>query len=504
MDIPPKVLVKLLLPLTPLILKTALLNTLHLSANSSKQDARTEVTIAIIRKIASVSRPLSFTQRLSLRDAGIKGPLWISKVTCPAPLETDVLECLLSAIKELGDGTETFITPTIAAVEAEWTGHRGGVDKKQPRPDLSEADQYKSLMKEATSPVTILSMHGGAYFLMDPATHRNTNSQLAKMTGGRCLSLRYRLAPQHPFPAQLLDAFVSYLYLLSPPPGSFHEAVPASTIIFSGDSAGGNLAFALSLLITTLIRTGHTTVSFHGKDVPLEPPGGVAGNSPWLDISHALPSIYSYARYDYLSPPPSAPQPPACSLWPTSPPRAEIYCNANILSHPLVSPLVATPKQWSNHPPAFMITGFEMLTDSILVTSRRMSQSGTYVEMIGYEGMPHTFCQVFPGTPASRDCFKRWADFCVAAVNGKLAGRNSSAHWMRGRSNPPAFNEISFDKISELSDEDVDKMMMEMKQKTVEREYKEVKAWEEGQMKTKTGSGSSDDASATVESRAKL
>ena len=504
MDIPPKVLVKLLLPLTPLILKTVLLNTLHLSANSSKQDARTEVTIAIIRKIASVSRPLSFTQKLSLRDPGIRGPLWISKVTCPAPIETDVLDLLLGAIKELGDGTETFTIPKIAAVEGEWTGHRGCVDKNAARPNLSEADQYKSLMNETTSPATILYFHGGAYFLMDPASHRNTTSHLAKLTGGCCFSVRYRLAPQHPFPAQLLDALVSYLYLLSPPPGSYHEPVPASSIIFSGDSAGGNLAFALSLLITTLIRSGHTTISFHGKAVPLQPPGGVAGNSPWLDVSHALPSIYSYAQYDYLSPPPSAPQPPACSLWPTLPPRAEIYCNANIISHPLVSPLAATPEQWSNHPPAFMVTGYEMLTDSILVTSRRMDQSSTYVDLIAYEGMPHTFCQVFPGTPASKDCFKRWADFCVDAVNGKLVGKKSSASWMTGRSNPPAFTEISFDKLSELGDKDVDKMMLEMKQKIVERDNKEVKAWEEGQLQKKTGSGSSDEASAMVESRAKL
>ncbi len=505
MDISPRVLAKLLLPLTPLILKTALLNALHLSANSSEQDTRTEVTITIIRKIASVSRPLSFTQRLSLRDGGIKGPLWVSKVICFAPPESDVLSFLLGAIKELGDGTETFTTPSIAPVEAEWTGYRAGVDKKAPRPSLSEADQYKSLMRETTAPATILYFHGGAYFLMDPASHRNTTSHLAKLTGGRCLSVRYRLAPQHPFPAQLLDAFISYLYLLSPPPGSYHEPVPASSIVFSGDSAGGNLAFALSLLITTLIRTGQTTIPFHGKDVALQPPAGVAGNSPWLDVSHSLPSIYSYAQYDYLSPPASAPQPPSCSLWPTTPPRAEIFCNANILSHPLVSPLAAHPDQWTSHPPSFMITGYEMLTDSILVTSRRLFQSNTYVEVRGYEGMPHTFGLVFPTTAASRDCFKRWADFCVDAVNGKLAGVMSSAHWMKARSNPPSFKEVSFDRISELSDEDVNRMMVEMKQKIVDRERKEVKAWEEGQSKnTKADGSSSDEASAMVESRAKL
>ena len=47
--------------------------------------------------------------------------------------------------------------------------------------------------------------------------------------------MRYRLAPQHPFPSALLDALVSYFTLLYPPPGSIHEAVPASDIVFGGD-----------------------------------------------------------------------------------------------------------------------------------------------------------------------------------------------------------------------------------------------------------------------------
>ena len=71
-------------------------------------------------------------------------------------------------------------------------------------------------MKECKSPVTVLYFHGGAYYLLDPSTHRPTTKKLAKLTGGRCYSVRYRLAPQNPFPAALLDALVSYLTLLYP------------------------------------------------------------------------------------------------------------------------------------------------------------------------------------------------------------------------------------------------------------------------------------------------
>ena len=73
--------------------------------------------------------------------------------------------------------------------------------------------------------------------------------------------------PQTQFPGQLLDAFVAYLYLLSPPEGAFHKPVPASNIVFAGDSAGGNLSFSLLLCLLTLNNMGIETVRFHGKDV---------------------------------------------------------------------------------------------------------------------------------------------------------------------------------------------------------------------------------------------
>jgi len=81
----------------------------------------------------------------------------------------------------------------------------------------------------------IFYLHGGGFYLCDPATHRLTTKKLAKLTGGRCYSVRYRLAPQHPFPAALLDLLVSYLTLLYPPPGAFHEAVRPETLALAGD-----------------------------------------------------------------------------------------------------------------------------------------------------------------------------------------------------------------------------------------------------------------------------
>ena len=70
---------------------------------------------------------------------------------------------------------------------------------------------------------------------MDPATHRPLTKLIAKLTGGRVYSVRYRLAPQNPFPSALLDALVSYFTLLYPPPGAVHDAVASENIVFGGD-----------------------------------------------------------------------------------------------------------------------------------------------------------------------------------------------------------------------------------------------------------------------------
>ena len=74
---------------------------------------------------------MSRQQGLSLRDPGIKGPLWISKQTFPAPDESsdsDVLDALEVAIHALAadESEKAFTRPAIGPVEIEWTGHRSG------------------------------------------------------------------------------------------------------------------------------------------------------------------------------------------------------------------------------------------------------------------------------------------------------------------------------------------------------------------------------------------
>jgi acetyl esterase/lipase len=489
--------VRLIWQLTPVAIKTAVLSVLRLSHNTGKQDIRTEVTVAIIRKLTSVPRPLASVQRYLGRDPGITGPIWISKVAFQVPPESDVLDVLVQAIKDLGDGSEHFTLPAIVPVEAEWTGSRRGVSKNAPRPNLSEEEHYQNLLNENPSDTTILYFHGGAYCLMDPASHRITTGRLSKRTNGRVLSVRYRLAPQHPFPAALLDAFIAYLSLLSPPPGSHHGPIPASSIVFAGDSAGGGLSTALLLLLLHLQRSGTTHLTYHGRRVALSPPAGIATNSPWLDVTHSLPSVQHNARYDYLQGldpdlPSTHTGPPPDEIWPTSPPRAEIYCEASMLTHPLVSPNAAGVELWAGTPPVWMVCGEELLMDNATAAARTIWRAGGRVEFVGYEGMPHCFAMVF----GNEDCFARWGAFCVDVTVGEDAAgkgaRRETGTWVRtlrrkGTGTGAGYEtyEVGLGEICGMAKGEVLGRMRAAKKKVVVREEELVRKWEGEQRRAK-------------------
>lgn len=87
--------------------------------------------------------------------------------------------------------------------------------------------------------VVMLYLHGGAFCLGSPRTHRSITTRLARDGGMTVHVPQYRLAPEHPHPAPLLDALACYEALL-------RQGLPAGRIVLAGDSAGGALALQLA------------------------------------------------------------------------------------------------------------------------------------------------------------------------------------------------------------------------------------------------------------------
>ncbi|AOZ08723.1 flavin-containing monooxygenase [Cupriavidus malaysiensis] len=94
----------------------------------------------------------------------------------------------------------------------------------------------------AASAGAILYLHGGAFCLGSPATHRSITTRLAAAAGMPVWVPDYRLAPEHPHPAALEDALTSYAALRA-------AGHAPGQIVIAGDSAGGALALALALAL---------------------------------------------------------------------------------------------------------------------------------------------------------------------------------------------------------------------------------------------------------------
>jgi acetyl esterase/lipase len=116
--------------------------------------------------------------------------------------------------------------------------------------------------RDGASPMIFLHLHGGGYVMGDPAGSRGFTVPLAVATGGRVLSVDYRLAPEHPFPAAVEDALAVYTGLLA-------SGVDPRTLAVGGESAGGGLALAMLL-------------AARGAGLPM--PACAVVMSPWTNL----------------------------------------------------------------------------------------------------------------------------------------------------------------------------------------------------------------------------
>ena len=109
----------------------------------------------------------------------------------------------------------------------------------------------------------ILYFHGGGYVIGSAQSSLPLAAEFAQRTGARVISVDYRLAPEHPFPAAVDDARVAYEELLS-------QGVAPGRIAFAGESAGGGLAVAAALAL---------------RDAAVTLPTSILAMSPWADLT---------------------------------------------------------------------------------------------------------------------------------------------------------------------------------------------------------------------------
>src|SRR5207244_4659267 len=115
----------------------------------------------------------------------------------------------------------------------------------------------------------VLYCHGGVYVMGDAFLAADLASQVGRRTDAKVISVDYRLAPEHPYPAAVDDALAAYHALL-------HNDVAPSDIVFAGESAGGGLAVA-------------TLVNARDHGLPL--PAAAYVMSPYAALTLAGPTM---------------------------------------------------------------------------------------------------------------------------------------------------------------------------------------------------------------------
>jgi acetyl esterase/lipase len=120
--------------------------------------------------------------------------------------------------------------------------------------------------------------HGGVYVLGDAFLSADLASQVGRRTSAKVISVDYRLAPEHPYPAAVDDALATYEALLN-------SGTAASDIAFAGESAGGGLAIA-------------TMVNARNHGLPL--PAAAFVMSPYVDLTLAGATMETKREADPL------------------------------------------------------------------------------------------------------------------------------------------------------------------------------------------------------------
>ena len=124
----------------------------------------------------------------------------------------------------------------------------------------------------------VLYFHGGVYVIGDAVLAAELASQVGRRTQAKVISVDYRLAPEHPYPAAVDDALAAYQALLD-------DGIAPSDIVFAGESAGGGLAVA-------------TLVNARDHGLPL--PAAAFVMSPYADLTLAGTTIDTKREVDPL------------------------------------------------------------------------------------------------------------------------------------------------------------------------------------------------------------
>ncbi|MDX6418185.1 MAG: epsilon-lactone hydrolase [Trebonia sp.] len=206
----------------------------------------------------------------------------------------------------------------------------------------------------------VLYFHGGVYVLGDASGAADLASQVGRRTRAKVISVDYRLAPEHPYPAAVDDALAAYEALL-------HNGTAPSDIAFAGESAGGGLAVA-------------TLVNARDQGLPL--PAAAFVMSPYADLTLAGTTMQTKREVDVLMSREALQS------------RVSDYTSGQDAALGLISPIFA---DLSGLPPLIIQAGtHEVLLDDAVRLARQAAIADVEVTLDITPRVPHVFQTFYP------------------------------------------------------------------------------------------------------------
>jgi monoterpene epsilon-lactone hydrolase len=206
----------------------------------------------------------------------------------------------------------------------------------------------------------VLYFHGGVYVMGDAFLTADLASQVGRRTHAKVISVDYRLAPEHPYPAAVDDALAAYEALLD-------NGNAPSDIVLAGESAGGALAVA-------------TLVNARDHELPL--PAAAFVMSPYADLTLAGPTMETKREVDPLMSRENLQS------------RVTDYTAGQDAALGLISPIFA---DLSGLPPLIIQAGtHEVLLDDAVRLARQAATADVEVTLDVTPRVPHVFQAYHP------------------------------------------------------------------------------------------------------------
>ena len=221
----------------------------------------------------------------------------------------------------------------------------------------------------------VLFFHGGGFVSGDVNTHDEITRQLALAADCVVVSVSYRLAPAHPYPAALHDCLAALDWAVA------HAAeigADATSLAVAGDSTGGNLAAVIALYLRDKggVKLAAQLLIYPGTDLDSPREGSMAETGEGYYIPQDIMDFY-HASYVAKADP----------------------------HGPYISPLRAP--SLANLPPALVLVAeYDPLYDQGQAYAKRLAEDGVPTELLNYEGAIHGFLS-FPvpmGKEAIANC----------------------------------------------------------------------------------------------------